>query len=298
MSMRELGCTLTAMVTPFDAAGEVDFARAAELADRLVATGCDGIVVAGTTGESPTLTNQEKLDLFRCVVDAVGDRAAIIGGTGNNDTKDSLELTREAEKTGLDAAMLVGPYYNKPSQEGLYRHFSSIAAQTELPVVVYNVPTRTSKNIQVKTVLRLAELPNVVALKEASGDLKQISELCRLTPVDFAIYSGDDFLTLPMLALGVKGVISVVANVAGRMVADMIGAFRAGDTARAAELHHALFPLCEVCFLESGSPACVKRVMEICGFPVGGLRLPLAETSEADTERIRAVCERMGLVGA
>jgi 4-hydroxy-tetrahydrodipicolinate synthase len=286
------------MVTPFDAKGEVDFTRAAELAERLVATGSDGIVVAGTTGESPTLTNEEKLDLFRCVVKAVAGRAAVIAGTGNNDTRDSIELTCEAGDTGVDAVMLVGPYYNKPSQEGLYRHFSGIAARTELPVMLYNVPTRTSKNVEIKTVLRLAEMPNVVALKEASGDLRQISELCRLVPDDFAIYSGDDFLTLPMLALGAKGVISVVSNLAGRVVADMVAAFHAGETARAAELHHTLFPLCEACFLESGSPSCIKRALEICGFPVGGVRLPLAEASQADTEKIRAVCERMGLVGA
>jgi len=296
--MRELGCALTAMVTPFDAEGEVDFTRTAELAERLVATGSDGIVVVGTTGESPTLTHREKLDLFRSVVEAVAGRAAVIAGTGTNNTRDSIELTGEAEGTGVDAVILVGPYYNKPSQEGLYRHFSSIAAQTELPVVLYNVPTRTAKNVEIKTVLRLAEIPNVVALKEASGDMRQISELCRLVPDGFAIYSGDDFLTLPMLALGARGVISVVSNLAGRMVTDMIAAFRAGDTARAAALHHALFPLCEACFLESGSPSCIKRALEICGFPVGGVRLPLAEASEADTEKIRAVCERMGLVGA
>jgi 4-hydroxy-tetrahydrodipicolinate synthase len=296
--MPDFGGTVTAMVTPFDGQGAVDFARTEELADRLVSTGSDAIVVAGTTGESPTLTHDEKLALFSCVVEAAAGRAAIIGGTGNNNTEASIELTREAGATGLDAVMLVGPYYNKPSQEGLYRHFRAIAEQSDLPVVLYNVPPRTSKNIEPKTVLRLAEVPNIVALKEASGDMKQISELCRLLPRDFAIYSGDDFVTLPMLALGARGVISVVSNVAGRMVADMVAAFEARDTARAAELHHALFPLCEACFLESGNPACVKRAMEIAGFPVGGVRLPLAEASEADTERIRAVCERMALVGA
>jgi len=296
--MRDFGTVLTAMVTPFDAEGEVDFARAAALADRLVATGSDGLVVAGTTGESPTLTHQEKLDLFRCVVDTVGGRVPVIGGTGNNNTRDSIEMTREAEKTGLDAVMLVGPYYNKPSQEGLYRHFKLVAEQTELPIVIYNVPTRTSKNIDLQTILRLAEIPNIVALKEASGDIKQASELCRLTPKDFAIYSGDDSLALPLLALGARGIISVVSNLDGPRVAGMVSAFYAGDTARAAELHHTLFPLFEACFLESGNPSCVKRAMEICGCAVGGVRPPLAEASPADTEKIRAVCERMGLVGA
>jgi len=165
-------------------------------------------------------------------------------------------------------------------------------------VIAYNVPSRTSKNIDTETVLRLAEIDNIVALKEAGGDFRQISEICRRTPADFLVYSGDDFVTLPMLALGARGVISVVSNVEGRRLQEMVAAFHAKDTSRSAALHHELFPLCDVCFLESGNPACAKRALEVCGFPVGGVRLPLAEASEKDTGRIRAVCEEMGLIGA
>jgi len=296
--MTDLGNVLTAMVTPFDEDGEVDLDRSAELADRLASTGSDGLVVSGTTGESATLTRAEKLDLFRCVVEAVGGRASVVAGTGNNVTRDTVELTREASRIGVDGIMIVGPYYNKPSQEGLYRHFEAAAAATDLPVIIYNVPGRTSKNIETKTVLRSAEIGNVVAVKEASADMKQISEICRQAPDGFSVYSGDDFTTLPMLALGAQGVISVVSNADGRRVAEMVLAFHAGDTARAAARHHELFPLCEACFLESGNPSCVKRALGICGFPVGGVRLPLVEASEADTATIRAVCERMGLVSA
>jgi len=296
--MTDFGNVLTAMVTPFDAEGKVDFARTAEFAHRLVERGSDGLVLAGTTGESATLTPEEKLDLFRCVIEAVGDRAVLVGGTGDNDTQWTVDFTREASKLDLDAVMLVGPYYNKPSQEGLYRHFVAGAAATELPVIAYNVPTRTSKNIDTDTILRLAEIGNIVAIKEASGDMKQISEICRRKPEDFLVYSGEDPVTLPMLSLGARGVISVISNVEGRRVQEMVAAFHAKDTSRAAALHHELFPLCEVCFLESGNPACAKRALEVCGFPVGGVRLPLAEASERDTEEIRATCERMGLVGA
>lgn len=295
--MPDFGNVLTAMVTPFTADGQVDFDRAAEFSHRLVENGSDGLVVAGTTGEAATLTPEEKLDLFRCVIEAVGDRAVIVGGTGDNDTQWTVDFTRRASRLDLDAVMLVGPYYNKPSQEGIYRHFRAAAEATELPVIAYNVPSRTSKNIDTDTILRLAEIENIVAVKEASGDLKQVSEICARKPSDFLVYSGDDFITLPMLALGARGVISVISNIEGRKVQEMVQAYHAKDTLRAMTLHHELFPLCQVCFLESGNPACAKRALEICGFPVGGVRLPLAEASEADTARIRAVCERMGLVG-
>jgi 4-hydroxy-tetrahydrodipicolinate synthase len=294
--MVDFGNVLTAMVTPLDGEGAVDLARAAELADRLVRDGSDGLVVAGTTGESATLSKAEKLDLFRSVTEAVGDRASIVAGTGSNVTKDTVELTQAASQIGIHGIMIVCPYYNKPSQEGLYRHFEAAAKVTDLPVIVYNVPGRTSKNIETATVLRVAEIENVVGLKEASGDMKQISEICGQKPHDFVVYSGDDFTTLPMLALGAKGVISVISNVAGRRVAEMVGAFHARDTARAAALHHELFPLCEASFLESGNPACVKRALQLCGFPVGGVRPPLSEASDADSARIRDVCERLGLV--
>jgi 4-hydroxy-tetrahydrodipicolinate synthase len=296
--MTAFGNVLTAMVTPFTEDGAIDFARTAELANRLVDTGSDGLVVAGTTGESPTLTPEEKLDLFRCVIDAVGDRAVIVAGTGDNETQWTVDFTREASGLNLDAVMLVGPYYNKPSQEGFYQHFRAGAAATELPVILYNVPARTGKNIETDTVLRLAEIGNIVALKEAGGDMRQISEICRRVPEGFHVYSGEDFVTLPMLALGATGVISVISNLHGRPVQDMVTAFHAKDTTRALARHWELYDLCVACFLDSGSPACVKRALELCGFPVGGLRLPLVAADEKDTAKIRAVCERMGLLGA
>ncbi|HJN15895.1 MAG TPA: 4-hydroxy-tetrahydrodipicolinate synthase, partial [Armatimonadota bacterium] len=218
---------------------------------------------------------------------------------GNNDTKDTCEFTAEASKLDLDAVMLVGPYYNKPSQEGLFQHFKAGAAATELPVIAYNVPGRTSKNIETDTTVRLAEeIDNIAAVKEASGDMLQISEIIRRVPDDFAVYSGDDFITLPMLSLGAKGIISVVSNVAGNIVQDMVSAYYAGDTARAAALHHKLFPLYDACFLPSGNPACVKRAMQISGWDPGGVRLPVIPASEADTAQIREACEGIGLASA
>lgn len=295
--MAGFGNVLTAMVTPFDADLRVDFDRAAALAQFLVANGSDGIVVSGTTGEAPTTTTQEKLDLFRVVREAVGSSATVVAGTGNNDTADSIEMTRAVADFGLDAVMLTGPYYNKPSQEGFYQHFKTVAAATELPVILYNVPARTSKNIEASTVLRLAhEVSNIVAIKEASGDLGQISAICAGAPEGFTVYSGEDMLTLPMLAVGCTGVISVSAHVAGKPTAEMIRQYKAGDVAGAAQTHQSLIAIVNACFLASGNPPCVKRALEIIGFPVGGVRLPLVEASDADTATIRKACEGLGLV--
>jgi 4-hydroxy-tetrahydrodipicolinate synthase len=291
--MQDFGNLLTAMVTPFDEGLEVDYDRAAELVAKLLSEGSDGIVVAGTTGESPTLSKDEKLQLFRVVKEAAGGKP-VIAGTGSNDTAGSIALTKAAEATGVDGIMLVGPYYNKPSQEGFYQHFKTIAASTDLPVVVYNIPSRTGKNIETATILRLAEeLPNIHSVKEGSGDIKQISEICARKPEGFAVYSGDDSITLPLLALGGKGVISVVSHVAGPMMAELCAAFHSGDIVRARELHHKVTPMIDACFLGSGNPACVKRALEIAGFPCGGTRLPVVEASESDTATIRAAWKRL-----
>ena len=295
--MAAFGHTLTAMVTPFDEALRVDLDRAASLASFLVENGSDGLVVAGTTGEAPTTTAQEKLDLFRVVKDAVGKTATVIAGTGNNDTADSIELTQAVAGLGLDAVMLTGPYYNKPSQEGFYQHFKAVAAVTELPVILYNVPARTSKNIEAATVLRLAEeVDNIVSIKEASGDMEQISAICAGAPEGFTVYSGEDLLTLPMLAIGCIGVISVAAHLAGKQIAAMIRQFHAGDVQAAAQTHQSLLAIYKACFLASGNPACVKRGLEIIGFPVGGVRLPIVPASASDTAIMRQACEGLGLV--
>ncbi len=298
--MARLGYALTAMVTPFADDLSVDRKRAAELAEYLVAHKSDGLVVAGTTGESPTLSAEEKLDLFKTVRDAVGPDIVVIGGTGSNDTHKSIELTRAASELGiLDGVMLVGPYYNKPSQEGLYQHFRACSQATDLPVVLYNVPGRTGKNIETDTVLRLArDLPNVVGLKEASGDMTQISRICAGKPDSLDVYSGEDAVTLPMLAVGCVGVISVVSHLVGPDMADMIHAFHAGDTRRAWQLHYKLLDMFEACFLSSGNPACVKYGLEVCGFPVGPSRLPVVPASEKDQAQIRQVCEALGIARA
>ena len=295
--MSQFGKVLTAMVTPFDNDLRVDLDRAAELAVYLAEHGSDGIVVAGTTGEAPTLTTPEKIDLFRVVKQAVGDRAYVVAGTGNNDTLDSIEITAQVEGLGMDAVMLTGPYYNKPSQEGFYQHFKAISQSTELPVILYNVPGRTAKNIEAATVLRLAnELDNVVALKEAGGDFEQISAICAGAPDGFVVYSGEDMLTLPMLAVGCYGVISVASHVAGKEIAAMIAAFDAGKVQEAAKLHQSLLPIYKACFLGSGNPACVKRALQTAGFATGGLRLPLVPASDADCAVIHQACAGLGLV--
>ncbi len=293
--MADLGNLLTAMVTPFDDDLRVDYDRAAQLAIRLIEQGNDGLVVTGTTGESPTLTDEEKLQLYRVLKEAVGD-AIVIAGTGSNDHEHTVELTQAASQTGVDGIMLVGPYYNKPSQEGFYQHFSRAATVTDLPIIIYNVPGRTGKNIEADTVVRLAQnVSNIVAVKEASGDIKQISQICAHKPEDFAVYSGDDGMTLPILAVGGVGVISVVAHVASADMAEMIAAFHRRDTERAWQLHHRLLPLFDAAFLPSGNPPCIKRAVQICGFDCGGLRLPLVEAGERDTQIIRQVCEDLGL---
>jgi 4-hydroxy-tetrahydrodipicolinate synthase len=284
------------MPTPFKADGAVDFDRAGELAQKVVAEGSDGVLVAGTTGESPTLSHDEKLRLYRVVKEAVG-KTPVFAGTGNNDTAASVALTAEASDTGVDAILVVGPYYNKPSAEGFYQHFKAVAAATHLPVIVYNVPGRTGKNIEAATTLRLArDVENISAVKEASGDLKQITAICAGKPDDFIVWSGDDGLTLPILAVGGAGIISVASAVGSRPLREMVDAFYAGDMAKAAKINGELAPLFDALFLASGNPSCVKRALEICGFPVGGVRLPLVPATEADTAVIRKACEGLGLV--
>ncbi len=292
--MPDLSNLITAMVTPFDDDLEVDYDRLAELAQRLADAGSD-LLVSGTTGESPTTSPEEKLEMFRVVRDAVGDDVAVMAGTGSNDTAKSVKLTRQASELDIDAILLVGPYYNKPSQEGLYQHFRACSEATDLPVVVYNVPGRTGKNIEAATVLRLAEdVDNIIGVKEASGDIAQIAAIRAGAPEGFRVWSGDDGMTLPILAVGGVGVISVAGHIAAEEIGEMIDCYHNGDVARAAQLHHRLTPLFEACFLPSGNPACVKRALEVCGFPVGGTRLPLVPAGDADTAKIREVCEELG----
>ncbi len=292
--MAGFGRVITAMVTPMDRTLAVDYARAAALATRLVDNGSDGLVVCGTTGESPTLSDEEKVKLFHTIREAVGNRAAVIAGTGTYNTAHSIHLTKEAERAGCDGVLLVNPYYNKPSQEGLYQHFKAVAESTPLPVVLYNIQGRTAVNCEPGTVARLAQIPNIVAIKEASGSLDQMSQIRKLTPPEFLMYSGDDSLTLPLLAVGGHGVVSVASHLVGREIREMIEAFFAGDVRKATALHLRLLPLFKVIFITS-NPTPVKAALAMAGFDVGGLRLPLVEATPKEREQIAAVLKELAL---
>ncbi|WP_028402848.1 4-hydroxy-tetrahydrodipicolinate synthase [Ectobacillus panaciterrae] len=268
------GQVLTAMVTPFDHNGEIDFNATKTLVDYLIANGTDGLVVAGTTGESPTLTTEEKIELFKCVVKSADGRVPVIAGTGSNNTKASISLTKLAEETGVDGIMLVAPYYNKPSQEGLYQHFKAIAESTSLPVMLYNIPGRSVVNISVETIVRLSEIPNVVSVKEASGDLDAMAEIISKTPSDFTLYSGDDGLTIPVLAIGGAGVVSVASHIIGNDMQEMINSFKNCDVQNAASAHRNLLPIMRALFT-APSPSPVKAALNLKGIHVGGVRLPL-----------------------
>ena len=290
------GRMFTAMVTPFDENLEVDYAKAAQLAQFLLAHGNDGIVVNGTTGESPTLNDEEKIKLFRTVKEAVGDKGTVIAGCGSNNTRHSIELTKEAEKCGVDAIMLVAPYYNKPSQEGLYQHFKAIAEFTSLPIILYNIPGRCGINIFPETVVRLAnDVKNIVAVKEASGILDQVSRLRAMCPEDFAIYSGDDSLTLPILAVGGAGVISVVAHVVGDDMRQMVDAYFAGNVAAAQKLHVKLYDVFKTMFITS-NPVPIKYALKRLGMDMGGVRQPLYEANEAQKAKIDECLEKLNLL--
>jgi 4-hydroxy-tetrahydrodipicolinate synthase len=289
-----LGRLLTAMVTPFRDDLSIDLDGAARLAQHLVETGSDGIVVTGTTGEVPTLTFEEKIELYRVVKQTVQGTAAVIAGTGNYSTEESIHVTRAAERVGLDGVMAVVPYYNNPPQEGLYRHFKAIAESTALPLIVYNVPSRTVRNLEAATAVRLAEIPNIVAIKEASGKLDQVTEIIAGSPDDLLVYSGDDPLTLPIMAVGGYGVISVVSHVAGPQIKSMIEAFVSGDVTGAASLHCQLSPLFKALFVTT-NPIPVKAALAMCGLPAGGLRPPLLEATEAERAVIRKTMTDLGL---
>jgi len=292
----KLARVLTAMVTPFAEDLSVDYPKARALARRLVQSGSDGLVVSGTTGESPTLSHEEKLKLFEAILDEVGDEAVVFAGTGTNDTRASIEMTRDAERVGVHGAMLVTPYYNKPPQAGLYRHFAKIAESTGLPLRVYNVPGRTSVNLAADTMARLArDFDNIVAVKEASGVLEQVAEIRSKAPDDFIIYSGDDNMTIPIMSVGGDGIVSVASHVAGLAIQEMIAAFGAGDTAHAGALHRRLLPLFKVIFVTT-NPIPVKAALALAGFDVGPLRPPLVEATEAERAQIRKVMEPLGLV--
>jgi 4-hydroxy-tetrahydrodipicolinate synthase len=291
----EFGRVLTAMITPFKADGSVNYDVAAELAAHLANNGTDTLVICGTTGESPTLTWDEEYQLFVEVLQAVAGKAKVIAGCGSNSTKEAIAATQKAAKIGVHGTLQVVPYYNKPPQAGLYQHFQAIAqACPELPLVLYNVPGRTGQNLSPETVARLAEINNIVGIKEASGNLDQASEIRRLTPKEFQIYSGDDSLTLSLLAIGAIGVVSVASHLVGNQLQQMIQAFNAGKIATATEIHLQLFPLFKTLFLTT-NPIPVKQALKLQGWEVGSTRLPLCEADSDVTDKLKAVLEKLDL---
>jgi len=275
------GKVVTAMVTPFDIKGNVDFQKTTTLVNYLLNNGTDALVLSGTTGESPTLSSEEKIALLRHVVKVADKRVPIIIGTGSNNTYASIELTKKAEQNGADAIMLVAPYYNKTNQEGLYQHFKAIAESTKLPVMLYNIPGRSAVNIAPETIIRLSEISNIVAVKEASGDLNAMTQIIAETAEDFALYSGDDGLTLPVLSIGGVGVVSVASHVIGKEMQQMVDAFLTGNLQEAAKLHQKLLPIIKGLF-SAPSPAPVKTALQLVGIDVGSVRLPIVPLTEQE----------------
>lgn len=283
VEIMELGQLITAMVTPFNEDKEIDYEKTSELLDHLIENGTDAVVVAGTTGESPTLSEEEKLGLFEHVVKYVAGRIPVIAGTGCHNTSASIELTKKAESLGVDAIMLVIPYYNKPSQEGLYEHFKVIAAETTLPVMLYNIPGRSACNLDAETTIRLAEIENIKYIKEASANLEQMTHIIRETPDDFKLYSGDDSFTLPIMSIGGVGVVSVAGHIVGSEMKEMIQSFNAGEVKKASELHQELLPFFKAMFI-APNPTALKAGLNKIGVNVGGLRLPLIEANDIEHE--------------
>jgi 4-hydroxy-tetrahydrodipicolinate synthase len=285
--MKKFGRLLTAMVTPFNAKGQVDYAQAVKLAKALLASGSDGLVVCGTTGESPTLAINEKLRLFAEVRSAVDKKATIVAGTGNYNTLESIEITREAEKTGVDACLLTVPYYNRPTQDGLYEHFKAIAAKTKLPCIVYNVPSRTVTNMTAETTIKLSKIDNIAGVKEASADFNQIARIIEGAAKDFIVYSGNDGDTFGVMGLGGYGVIGVITHLIGKQYHKMIDNILAGKIEEAARLHRSFIPLVNAMFLV-GNPMPIKYAINYLGFRVGKPRLPLTEPDEKTRAAIEA----------
>ena len=296
--MVKFGRVLTAMITPFKEDGSVNYAVAEQLAVHLADRGTDSLVVCGTTGESPTMTWDEEYELFQVVQKAVAGKALVIAGAGSNSTKEAVVATQKAAKLGLDGCLQVVPYYNKPPQEGLYNHFRAIAQSApQLPIMLYNIPGRTGQNMLPETVARLAEIPNIVAVKEASGNLDQASQIRCLTSPEFAIYSGDDSLTLPMLAVGGSGVVSVASHLVGEQLQQMIKAFEAGQVQVATQIHLQLFDLFKALFLTT-NPILVKTALKLQGWDVGSTRPPLCDPPVEVTQKLKDVLSQLATVSA
>ncbi|HEY9690797.1 MAG TPA: 4-hydroxy-tetrahydrodipicolinate synthase [Oculatellaceae cyanobacterium] len=290
------GKVITAMVTPFKEDESVNYDLAEQLAAHLAENGSDGLVICGTTGESPTLSWDEEFQLFQVVLNAVKGKAKVIAGTGSNSTSEAIAATQKAAKLGLDGSLQVVPYYNKPPQAGLYKHFQAIAqACPDLPIMLYNIPGRTGQNLLPETVASLAEISNIIAIKEATGNLDQASQIRCLTPAEFSIYSGDDSLTLPLMAVGAVGVVSVASHLVGNQIQQMIQAFETNQSQIATQIHLKLFPLFKGLFCDT-NPIPVKVALKLQGWDVGGSRLPLTDLSEKDSQAIKALLTELALI--
>lgn len=294
--MVDFGKIITAMITPFNSDGGVNYEEVEKLSIWLTENGTDSLVICGTTGESPSLTWEEEYKLFQVVQKAVAGKAKVIAGTGSNSTREAIAATEKAAKLGLDGSLQVVPYYNKPPQSGLYEHFKAIAQATpELPIMIYNIPGRTGQNLYPETLARLAEIPNIVALKESSGDLDQVSQIRRLTAPEFKIYSGDDYLTLPLLSIGGNGVVSVASHLVGKQLQEMIVAFETGKVQVATQIHLKLFSLFKALFATT-NPIPVKAALNLLSWKVGSTRPPLCDPTTEVTEKLSAEMGQLGLL--
>jgi 4-hydroxy-tetrahydrodipicolinate synthase len=288
------GQLLTAMVTPFDKNGKIDFDQTTKLVKHLINNGTEGLVVAGTTGESPILTSDEKLLLFSHVVNIVNGEIPVIAGTGSNNTNATIEFTKKAEATGVDAVMIVAPYYNKPDQKGLYEHFKAVAAASSLPVMIYNIPGRSVVNMTAETIIELSKIDNIVSVKEASGDLDQMSTIIENTDANFSLYSGDDGLTLPVLSIGGNGVISVASHIIGNEMKQMLQLYEEGSIKEASSLHRRLLPVMRELF-KAPSPAPVKAALSYDGVETGNVQLPLVPITEQQRNALIQCMEQVRL---
>ena len=289
--MAEFGRLLTAMITPFDAGGGVDYGQARKLANGLVASGTDGLVIGGTTGEAPSMSDEEKLRLFAEVKEEVGDEAAVIAGTTDNNHRKSVELSKEAERVGVDGLLMTVPAYNKPPQEGLYQHFKALAEAVHLPGLLYNVPSRTSLNMTAETTLRLAQIDNIIGVKEASSDLVQITQIIDAAPEGFTVWSGNDDETFPIMCVGGHGIVSVASNIIGSQIKVMIGMVLEGELESAAREHRRLLPLFKALFWVT-NPMPIKYAVNRAGFSAGSPRLPMVEPDDAFKARFDPLMDR------
>lgn len=291
------GRLLTAMVTPFNADGSINYEAGADFADWLLANGSDGLVVEGSTGEAATMDMDEKIKFMQTIVARVNGRAKIVAGAGTNCTASTIDLVKKMEACGVDGVLVVGPYYNKPTQEGYYQHFAAVAKATKLPIIVYNVPGRTGGNIAPETVARLAaDFSNIVAIKEAAGNVAQTAELYRVLPEDFSIYSGDDGLILPFLSVGACGLISVLANVNGNILQQLMQAYSEGRVKDAADLNKVMVPLAKAMFIESNPIPIKAAVTKVTGIEAGAPRLPLTPISTAAEAKLDVALKAAGMI--